>query len=248
MTAKAPVVTVNDELVLFCGLSAAGKSASFMNLERPEGVMYFNCEAGKKLPFNCKFKQFTITNPFHVLAGIDKAESMPEVHTIIIESLNFLMDMFFSTQIKNAEDTQKGWGEYSEYFKDLMQQHVAKSTKNIIFTAHVESVYDKTEMAMDKKVPVQGKLGRGSGVEAYFSVIIGVKKVPIEELEEYKNPLLTITPADERLGYKHVYQTQLTKETVSERIRSPMGMWQFEETFINNDCQLVLDRLKEYYS
>lgn len=37
---------VNDNLVLLVGKSAAGKSASLMNLPNPEGVMYLNCEAG----------------------------------------------------------------------------------------------------------------------------------------------------------------------------------------------------------
>lgn len=249
MTAQAPPVTsVNDELVLICGNSAAGKSTSFMNMEKPEGVWYMNCEAGKKLPFPAKFKQFVITNPLHVLSGIDKAEDFPDVHTIICESLNFLMDMYYSVYIKKAENTQQAWGDYSEFFKDLMQQHVAKSKKNIIFTAHVESVYDKAEMAMDKRVPIQGKLGKGSGAEAYFSVIVGAKKVPLEVLEAYVNPMLTITEDDEILGYKHVYQTRLTKDTVSERIRAPLGMWDRAETFINNDAQLLLNRLREYYS
>lgn len=37
---------VNDNLVLVCGKSAAGKSASLMGLENQYGVMYLNCEAG----------------------------------------------------------------------------------------------------------------------------------------------------------------------------------------------------------
>ena len=39
-------VQVNDNLVLICGKSSTGKSASLMGLEKPEGVMYLNCEAG----------------------------------------------------------------------------------------------------------------------------------------------------------------------------------------------------------
>ena len=37
---------INDHLVLIAGPSAVGKSASFMNLKNPEGVMYLNCESG----------------------------------------------------------------------------------------------------------------------------------------------------------------------------------------------------------
>jgi len=40
-------VAVNDMLVLICGDSASGKSASLENLENPEGVMYLNCESGQ---------------------------------------------------------------------------------------------------------------------------------------------------------------------------------------------------------
>lgn len=39
-------VKVNDNLVLLVGKSATGKSASLMGLEKPEGVLYLNCEAG----------------------------------------------------------------------------------------------------------------------------------------------------------------------------------------------------------
>ena len=35
----------NDNLVLICGESAGGKSASLRNSKNPEGVMYLNCES-----------------------------------------------------------------------------------------------------------------------------------------------------------------------------------------------------------
>jgi len=36
----------NDNLVLVCGVSGSGKSASLRNLPNPEGVMYLNTESG----------------------------------------------------------------------------------------------------------------------------------------------------------------------------------------------------------
>ncbi|MCI4435672.1 MAG: hypothetical protein JHC33_02520, partial [Ignisphaera sp.] len=59
--------------------------------------------------------------------------------------------------------------------------------------------------------------------------------------------LLEITPEEEALGFKYVFQTRLTKETVNERIRSPLKMWSADETFIDNNLQYVIDRLHEYY-
>ncbi len=62
-----------------------------------------------------------------------------------------------------------------------------------------------------------------------------------------KSDLFTITPEDEIVGFKYVFQTRLTKETVNERIRSPVGMWDLNETFIDNNLQNVLDRLHKFY-
>ena len=53
-------ISVNDNLVLLVGKSASGKSRSLKNLKNPEGVLYLNCEAGKKLPFRSKFIEKTV--------------------------------------------------------------------------------------------------------------------------------------------------------------------------------------------
>ena len=97
----------NDHLVLLCGKSATGKSASLMNLENPEGVMYLNCEAGKKLPFRAKFKQFTITDPLQINEAFDAAEQMEGVHTIVIDSLTYLLDMYESVYVLNSANTMQ---------------------------------------------------------------------------------------------------------------------------------------------
>ena len=60
--------------------------------------------------------------------------------------------------------------------------------------------------------------------------------------------MLEITPEEEALGFKYVFQTKLTKETVNERLRGPLGMWSTEETFIDNDMQKVFDHLYNYYN
>lgn len=236
----------NDHLVLLCGKSATGKSASLMGLEKPEGVMYLNCEAGKKLPFKAKFKQFTITDPLQVIEAFEHAESLPDVHTIVVDSLTYLLDMYESVYVLNAANGMQAWGQFAQYFKTLMQQSVAKSTKNVIFTAHTSDTLNEGEMVMETKVPVKGSL-KNNGVESYFTVVIASKKVPLKTLKDYANPLLTITPEEEALGFKYVFQTKITKESVNERLRGPLGLFETKETFIDNNIQLVLNRLKDYY-
>ncbi len=238
---------INDHLVLLCGKSATGKSASLMGLNKPEGVMYLNCEAGKRLPFNTKFKQYTITDPLQVMEAFTAAEGMPDIHTIVIDSLTYLLDMYESVYVLPAANGMQAWGQFSQYFKTLMQQNVAKSTKAVIFTAHTLDTLNESEMVMETKVPVKGAL-KNNGIESYFTVVIASKKVPLKALKDYKSDLLTITPEEEALGFKYVFQCKLTKETVNERLRGPLGLFETKETYIDNNIQLVLNKLHAYYS
>ena len=241
---------INTNLVMICGEAIAGKTASLRNIEKPEGVMYLNCEAGKRPPFKNLFwkEGIVITDPYQIYEGFQAAESMPDIHTIVVDSMTFLMDMYVSVHVVTASDTMSAWGNYGEYFRNLMQQYVAASTKNVIFTAHVEKILNEQTMQMEKRIPVKGALAK-NGIEAFFSTIVTARTMPMDILDKYKNPLLNITKDDLMLGYKHVFQTRLTKDTIGERgMRSPMGLFSIPETFIDNDCQVLMSRLNEFYN
>lgn len=240
---------INDQLVMISGESGTGKSASLMNLRDQEKVMYLNCESGKRLPFRNKFKSFTITDPLQVYEAFDHANGNPDFNVIVVDTLTFLMDMYESVYVLTSTNTMAAWGQYAQYFKNLMQNYVANSDKQVIFLAHTRADLDEAAMEMKTSVPVKGSL-KGNGIEAYFSTVVSTKKVPLKELNDYqeKNGLLHITPEDEALGYKHCFQTKLTKKTVGERIRAPMGMFTAAQTYIDNDAQMLLDHLGEYYS
>lgn len=239
----------NDHLILIEGKAACGKSASLGHITNPERIVYFNCENGKKLPFAAKFKQITITDPMQVPATISALNGSPDCDGIIVDSLSFLMQMYESTYVLTSANTMKAWGDYAQFFINMMQQVIAKSDKTIIFTSHVEDKYNESEMVTETKAVVKGSLSK-VGIEAYFSCVIAAKKMSLKDLKPYlvpENKLLTVSPREEQLGFKYVYQTDLTKETMHEKMRAPMGMWSYEETFINADIQLVRDRLNEYY-
>ncbi len=234
------------DLVLIAGASASGKSASLMSLENQEGVLYLNCESGKRLPFPNKFDKHTITDPLQVYEAFDYAETQPHIHTIVVDSLTFMMDMFESVYVVPSTNIMKSWRDYYQFFKNLMQDKVAKSTKRVVFTAHTLSQLNENEMVIETKIPVKGAL-KNQGIEAYFSCIVYAKKVPLKSLKDYQNDLLVITPEEEILGYKHVFQTCITKDTVHERIRSPRFMWKMNESFIDNDVTKLLNRIHEFY-
>ncbi len=238
---------MNDQLVLIGGKSASGKSAALMGLKNPEGVMYLNCENNKKLPFKSKFKEFAISDPYQIYEAFTKAEEMDDVHTIVIDTLTYMMDMFESLHVIGSANSMQQWGAYAQFMKNLMAQYVGKSTKNVIFLAHTMDILNEAEMAMETLVKVKGSL-MNQGIESFFSTVISCKKVDVTKLDKYESDLLTITPEEEAIGVKYVFQTKLTKETVNERIRSSLGMWDTKESFIDNNAQAVLDRLTEYYN
>jgi hypothetical protein len=101
-------------------------------------------------------------------------------------------------------------------------------------------------MTMRTSVPVKGSL-KNNGIEAYFSTVVSTKRTTIKELEKFGSKLLDITDEERELGFKHVFQTRLTKATTGERIRSPMGLFDKEQTYIDNCAQKLLDHLHEFY-
>lgn len=157
---------INDQLVLICGLSGSGKSASFRNIRNQENWLYLNTEAGKRLPFKNSFESYKITEPEQILEAFDVAQNEPRYEGIIVDSLTFLMDLYESTTVLTAANTMKAWSNYNQYFKELMQQKVAYLNKPVLFTAHVQDTLDEKTMEMKTQVPIKGAL-KGTGVEAY---------------------------------------------------------------------------------
>ena len=237
---------MSEQLILIEGLSASGKSLSLSHLSAPEGVIYLNCE-NKRLPFKPgKLQCYNITDPYQVHEGIEYASKTDAVHTVVIDTLDFLMTMFETNIIKKAVNGQKAWGDYFTYFQELMQVHIANSSKQFIILAHSYTVLDEEAMMKTTFVPVKGAL-RNLGVESFFTTVVMAKQVPLRIVEPYKNPMLNVSEDDKERGVKYVFQTRMTKESAGEKIRSPQDMWTKDETFIDNNIQYVLDRLADYY-
>jgi hypothetical protein len=206
-----------------------------------------NCDAGKDLPMPAKFRMMTVTDPYQIWDGFDKAENSDKIHTIVIDTITFMMAMFESVHVLEATNTMKAWGEYAQFWKKLMLNKVPNSTKNVIMLAHTMNELNESEGVIDTLVRVKGSI-MNEGVESYFPVVVSAKKMSLRKLDAYKNDHLIITPEEEAVGFKYVFQTQLTKDTVNERIRAPMGLWKLNETFIDNDTQFLLDKLDKYYA
>lgn len=236
---------VNDMLLLICGDSASGKSASLEYLENPEGVMYLNCESGKKLPFKSKFLEYKMTDPYQVYEAFQVAETKPEIHTIVVDGLNYLMDMYESVHVIGSSNTMQKWGDYGQYFRNLMQQHVSTSTKNVVMCAHINQTLNELGK-METSVPIKGAM-KGK-IESYFSAIVYAKRMETKHLKDFANDFLDINEDEKLDEFKYVFQTRVTKKTIDEKMRGPRRMWKRNETFVDNDAQKVLNHLKDFYS
>lgn len=239
------MATANNHLVLISGASTTGKSSSLMFIDKPEGVMHLNCDP-QRLPFNAKFEVYDIEDPLQVNEAFLHAETLPHIHTIVIDTATYLFDMYESQYVLKSVNTQAAWGEFAQFIKQLFQFYVNRSTKNVIVLAHTLGTYNEQTLEMEVKVPVKGS-AKNTGIESFFSNVISTKKMPLTKLKDYESDLLTITEDDIEKGYKHVFQTRITKDTVNERIRSPLNMWSRNETYIDNNVQNVINRLHEYY-
>lgn len=95
-------------LILVAGTANSGKTASLRNIRRQDGVFYLGCEAGKGLPFKNSFKkpEGGLQDPEDVFEYFAVVEEMPEIHTIVIDSIDFLMEMYESQKVIPAKDTR----------------------------------------------------------------------------------------------------------------------------------------------
>jgi hypothetical protein len=232
--------------LLIAGESGAGKSMSLHNLRGQEGVLYINAEGGKPLPFKNKFKRVTIDDPEEILDLYQAIIDNPgkRFHSVVIDTVSFMMERFEAVHVQGSANTMKAWGDYAAFFKKLMYDYVAKADVYSIMLGHLDAELQEESGQYKYSVPVKGSLKK-NGLEAYFTTVVVCKKVKIKDLKP--NKLLNISERDEEIGFKHVFQTRTTKQTVGDRIRSPFGLFNDDELYIDNDAQTVIDRLKEYY-
>lgn len=235
----------NKNIVLVMGKPNTGKSTSLMNLKEQDKFAYLNADL-KELPFRSRFAvNAEISDAMNVLDFIDDIENEPSIRGGVLDTITFLMQMYERQYVKSARDTQKAWGQYGDFYRNLVHKLKAGS-KDYAVLAHAASNYNEENMSMDVSVPIKGAVGK-VGVEADFTTIVSTKQMPIQKLEGFENDLLHITPEEKEDGFKFVFVTRITKDSIGEKMRSAMGLWSRKELYIDNDLDQVFARLKQYY-
>lgn len=223
-----------------------GKTSSLKYFPDHSRVLYLNCE-GKPLPFKNNFREKKITDPKVIPLLINKVETNPDIDTVIVDTITYMMARYESVYVNTSANSQKEWGNYYEYFSNLLLDTCVKSSKNIIMLGHTVDIYNEESMTMDTQVKVKGAL-MNQGIESFFTDVLTAKRVSISELEGIENDLLHITDEEREDEFKYVFQTRLTKKTRGERIRSTDGMWARNELYIDNNINQVIERMNQFHN
>ena len=225
------------------GLAASGKSTSIKHLTEQDKCIYANAEVGKRPPFKHEFNHMTVKNPVQFMETLEQLVASGKYNSYVIDSIDYLMEMYVTTHVLTSDNAYDSWNNYKNYFVKLMS--LAESTPNSdwIFNAHVALDSDKRG-GESWAIPAAGKLKR-TGVESYFTNIVAASLVDIGALTP--NKYLNITPREELLGFKNVFQTQLTADVMDMKIRSPEGTWAPNEIYIDNNAQYVCDAINNFY-
>ena len=234
----------NKLIVLVMGKPNTGKTTSLRNLPQ-ETMVYLNTDL-KEIPFRDRFmSSVEVADAYDIHSYIEEIENTPEVTGAVLDTLTFLMSMYERQYVINAANTQKAWGDYGNFYRDFIH-NIKAGSKHYVIMAHEETILNEQSMNLESKVPVKGAVGK-VGVEADFTTILSTMQIPVKKLEGFENDLLHITDEEREDGVKYVFCTRVTKETAGGKMRSPMGLWNRNELYIDNDIAQVFKRLEEYY-
>lgn len=237
---------------MIMGIPNGGKSTSLRNLPQPD-YMYLNTDL-KELPFKPKFKGVVeVSDAANILNFIPQIEQEASVSGVVLDTLTFLMDMYERQYVAPHAGTKKGqsaWGDYAKFYGDFIHQ-IKAGTKDYIVMAHDKSELNENTMEIESKIPVKGAVGK-RGVEGDFSFIVAARQVSIKELDKHLQkypecPLLNITEDEREDGFKYVFQTRPFKGTGST-CRAPLMFWNRADLYIDNDANVVMDKIKEFYA
>mgnify|MGYP003303543030 CR=1 FL=1 len=203
--------------ILIIGKSGSGKSASMRNLD-PNRVALINV-LGKPLPFRGKFAQ-VVTDDYSKVAASIASASKRNRDIIIIDDAGYLITNMFMRGHSNAG---AGNGVFSLY------NSIGDHFWNLIDIIRAEPSNARVYLIMHEEMNDFGQ----------------VKPKTIGKLIDEKvclEGMFTICLRCMISDGKHVFRTQSDGMDVT---KSPMGM--FEEVEIDNDLNMVDQKICEYY-
>lgn len=222
-------------LILIMGKSGSGKSTSIKTLN-PQETIVINV-LNKRLPFKGSNKLYSKENKN--LFNIDSydtvkaylnsiSNNVPQVKTIVIDDGTYLMrtDLF-------ARAAEKGYDKFTTMAKSFQELirfiPTLRDDINVVLMMHVEDVTVE------------------NGPDTYKCSTVGKM---IEEKYKPEECVTTILVSDVKISKDSIEHGFYTNMAVDQGklipAKTPAGM--FDDIFIPNDLQLVIDKINEYYN
>ena len=221
-------------LIAIVGSSGTGKSSSIRNLDSTQ--TFIVNVASKPLPFKgwrSKYSVWNKDNPTGNYINTSNVQTIgqilnyintkrPEIKNVIIEDSQYLMGFEYMDRAQ-----EKGFQKFTDiaqkFYSVLKAAIMMRDDLNVVLTCHSENVGTADEPQL--KIKTLGKMIDNSiTVEGLFTYVFFTA---IRKGEDDKP--------------EYVFQTHSDGTTTA---KSPMGC--FEEDYIPNDLQYVIDKIKEY--
>lgn len=224
-----------SNFAIILGDTGCGKSTSIKSLN-PKETVIINV-LGKRLPFkgsnsmyNAENKNLFVINDYNsVLSMLDAInKNAPHVKNVVLDDAIYVMRTEFFDRSK-----ERGYDKYNE-LADHFRKIIAKCSSlrndlNVFMLLHIENVESDGSLVGYKSASV-GKL-----------------------LDKMYNPLESVSVtlfAQPKYDEKGIptygfYTHKMRVGGVELPCKTPEGM--FEEDFISNDLQYVVDKMNEYY-
>lgn len=210
------------EKILLIGKSGSGKSSSLRNLD-PKETAVLKC-VNKRLPFkkgDTTFKSMYVKTPMEIANTVGQIlQKAPHIKNIIID------DLFYLSSFENFRRvSEKGFTKFTEIAKNTfdiltLPDNIDRDELTFIFITHSET----NPNTLETDVKTIGKmLDSQLGIAGLFTVVIEAQASTSEGQYKFK-----------------VHNTE--GESV---VKTPMDM--FDEDYIDNDLNIVLKAIKEYY-
>lgn len=213
------------------------------------------------------------SNPLSLLDQVHEGALVPgylsqmsertDIDLIVLDSLTAMMEKYIQLYLpKNRAETMNFWADYGKFWADVsLQLEALNETKDIIIMAHSVDVPDpKNPIKITNEILGSGGLFKRDVRKTYHNIANAVKLTLAEaektvpdttsqdpEAMRKKYPSVVIGEEEQELG--EVYCLQVRNAHVHENysisIRSPNPKtWSAKEAFINNDINILIDRLR----
>ena len=213
--------------ILVLGKTGAGKSTSIESLD-PKETFIVNV-VGKDLPFRGGKKKYNLaaknyfqaSNYATILGAMHQIETQPQVKTLIIDDAQYIMSYEFMTTKTTGFDKFNEIAEHMFAIIDLAKN--MRDDLTVIFLAHTEETVDSMGQKSFKIKTIGKLLDDKITIEGLFTIVLMAEQREVG------------------LETSHGFRT---RGTVRDTVKSPKAM--FDDEFIANDLQLVLNKITEY--